>query len=184
MKNPNEMKFGVPALITPEAFRLPSEYQEIGIVAILEAWGISYTSLENGKIRLFLPEGWEAKYYKYEGMSKLRTVYDSDGNHRMTVHGTSVEIKLPVTTHLDGEYSVPSGDYTTMWVEVQHLDKVVFRSTGFEPEKEPDLYLDDEADETFPSVEDPDPYQTYRDEADAFMREHYPLLCTDPNAYW
>ena len=185
-------------ITVPNKFKLPAEYQKFDLPTIFDAWGILYNSVRGGKTKLYLPKGWQVKY-----LADFLHVHDAKGALRMRVLTESVSIELPVVTTMEGDYE------TTNWVAVFHRGEEVFRSSTFkhgELPESPDMYEflkelvppENPAWDNYQAPPIPDSeeereeanrqaylaLEPYYDEAEAFVREHYPLLDQDPNAYW
>ena len=177
---------GGTTIVVPNKFKLPTEYQKFDLPTIFNAWGILTNSRTNSvggdKIKLYLPKGWEVQF-----PDSLNFVRDSNGSLRMRLLENSVTIELPVVTRMNGDHEF------TEWVEVLHRGEEVFRSTTFEsitggledvdPEDE-DVPILSEDERESAGLEVYLSVKPYYDEAEAFVREHYPLLDKDPNAYW
>lgn len=189
--------FGSSIITVPKRFKLPSEYQKIGLQAIIKAWDIGVKSNDDGTYKLHLPKGWVMDYPE----QPLR-VKDSKGAIRMSLATSSTFIQSPIRTKMNCDESAE-------WIEVLHGDEEVFRSNTFNHDKlplSPDMY---EVLKELVPPENPawDKYQApvipnsveereeanyqaylavkpYWDEAEAYVQKHYPLLDKDPNAYW
>ncbi len=192
--------FGLTSITCPRRCRLPDEYRNIGLKNVLGAWDVCSDVINSNQGKLYLPKGWELTF-----PDTLRMVVDSERGHRMTISDSRVYIHSPIRVQMNGDLET----MTTEWVEVLHHGEVVFRSTILSSKERPmapdvyelmkelvppdNPYWENVPDVAMPTSEEEreranyEAYlalKPYYDEAEAFVREHYPLLNRDPNAYW
>lgn len=171
--------FGWKPITVPDHFYLPSEYQALGLNAVLKAWDIKVQTNDDGTHKFFLPREWSIV-----DMGPIKWVRDGNNRLRLSVHERTTIVHTPVVTQVSGDYE------GTEWIEVLHHGEEIFRSAVFDSTVGSESIIDLEqrniSDEELERMR----YKQYLwmkpfwDEAEAYVEKHYPLLDKDPTAYW
>ena len=176
--------FGWKLITVPNRFHVPSEYQTLGLNAVLKAWDIKVQTNDDGTHKFFLPRDWSIVE-----MGLIKWVRDANDRHRLSVHERTTILHTPVVTQVSGDYE------STEWIEVLHHGEEMFHSTVFDSSvgSENIIDLEDDGLERR-NISDEEVermryaqylrMKPYWDEAEAYVQKYYPLLDKDPNAYW
>ena len=159
---------GKVVVYVPNNFSLPACYKELGLVPLLESWGIEFFHITDDSLRLCLPAEWAKRKITVPSMMsgdsddyQMVRIYDSKGLTRLVCFDSIVLIKPPVCAQIEF-------DDDEVWVDVLHKEAPVFHSTKFMKDGDiSDAVL-----------------APFYAEAELYIREHYPHLYTDPNIYW
>jgi hypothetical protein len=140
---------------------------------ILEAWGLSRTEKKHPNnpelVEMLIPKNRQWRALRPNVRGTIWLILDELNQPRLSIfdgkYYTGGRICTPVWRELASE------DHKKQWVQVVHNGQVVFESDHIEYTTEEEAGYDPITKPLFKV-------------ADEYINEHFPLLSSDPNAYW